>query len=373
MAGTMGVMGVMGVSGAMGVMGVSGAMGVMGVMGVSGANANSDSMNGMLIDALNKTRHGLVDEPNQGLLEPNIPQVEDASNLRRWDSSVRMKVYVFDLLSQLQFQSNPKLGSAEIGHISFKQGKGKAANTFEILPIASITRPKDTKLIAFFQEQLKLVESWSELREERASEIMCQVTPQFSFWNAIAHLSLETKPKTLELMLLGLQLCAFAEVRFKHALSCPRPVDYSTNLQPIIPTPTHATLPSGHATESFFMAHMLECLLPKGNAYHDQLQGLATRVAINRTIAGLHFPADSQAGQMLGQSLAEYFVALCKKDNAKPTWQARSIDLNEYDSDDDFLTNPLSPGDVTSFPAPSKTLTPIQWLWDAATAECSII
>jgi hypothetical protein len=330
-------------------------------------------MNGMLIDALNKTRHGLVDEPNQGLREPTIPTVEDASNLRRWDGSVRMKVYGFDLLSQLQFEADPKLGSAKIGHLSLHRGKNKAANTFEVLPIASITRPKDAKLNSFFTEQLKLVESWSELREERASEIMSQVTPQFSFWNAIAHLSLETKPKTLELMLFGLQLCAFAEVRFKHSLSCPRPVDYSTNLHPIIPTPTHATLPSGHATESFFMAHMLENLLPNGADYQGQLQGLAARVAINRTVAGLHFPADSQAGQMLGQSLAEYFVAICKKDNAKPSWQARAIDLNKYDSSVDFLPNKLSAGDLTSFNASSNQLTPIQWLWDAASAECAII
>ena len=40
-----------------------------------------------------------------------------------------------------------------------------------------------------------------------------------------------------------------------------------------------------------------------------QLQRQATRIATNRVIAGVHFPLDSIAGRMLGQSLGEYFVS----------------------------------------------------------------
>ena len=34
----------------------------------------------------------------------------------------------------------------------------------------------------------------------------------------------------------------------------------------------------------------------------------AERVAINRQVAGVHFPVDSAAGQLLGLTLGEYFV-----------------------------------------------------------------
>jgi hypothetical protein len=42
----------------------------------------------------------------------------------------------------------------------------------------------------------------------------------------------------------------------------------------------------------------------------------ASRVAINRTIAGVHFPVDSVAGQVLGLALGEYFVHRARKPNA---------------------------------------------------------
>ena len=39
---------------------------------------------------------------------------------------------------------------------------------------------------------------------------------------------------------------------------------------------------------------------------------LATRIAVNRTIAGVHFPIDSAAGAVLGLTLGLYFVARCQ-------------------------------------------------------------
>jgi len=80
----------------------------------------------------------------------------------------------------------------------------------------------------------------------------------------------------------------------------------------MIPTPGHGSWPSGHATEAFAIATVLQALLPKGDRYKEQLERQAARIAVNRTVAGLHFPVDSAVGRLLGTALAEFFVARCR-------------------------------------------------------------
>ena len=45
----------------------------------------------------------------------------------------------------------------------------------------------------------------------------------------------------------------------------------------------------------------------------------AARIAINRTVAGVHFPVDSMAGQLLGLTVAEYFIKRSKDDSPTET------------------------------------------------------
>jgi hypothetical protein len=88
----------------------------------------------------------------------------------------------------------------------------------------------------------------------------------------------------------------------------------------MIPTPGHGAWPSGHSTEAFITASVVQSLLDaaqpgkkkqpgNGEASHEQLQRLAARIAINRTVAGLHYPVDSAVGRLLGTALGEFFVA----------------------------------------------------------------
>src|SRR5205823_4062756 len=79
---------------------------------------------------------------------------------------------------------------------------------------------------------------------------------------------------------------------------------------------------SGHATETFISALVLLRLLQASgtapyNVFADQqswalqLMRLASRIAINRTVAGVHFPVDSAAGAVLGLTLGQYFFHRC--------------------------------------------------------------
>ena len=57
------------------------------------------------------------------------------------------------------------------------------------------------------------------------------------------------------------------------------------------------------------------------DSWRTQLIRLASRVAVNRTVAGVHFPVDSAAGCFLGLTLGEYFCrALHRRARATTTF-----------------------------------------------------
>jgi membrane-associated phospholipid phosphatase len=196
--------------------------------------------------------------------------------------------------------------------------KAPSGSAFQVLSgpslIAEIGRPKKTT----FEKQIPLVLSWAELRNERATEIMAQIDPQYAFWSSIVYLHPDRTRRTFELINIVLQFCVYVEMRFKHALACYRPVEYNAQVQPMLTTPGHGTFPMGHATQAYAVAHVLKSLLklnpakPAHARVIEQLERQMARITTNRVIAGVHFPVDSMAGRMLGVALGEYFVGRCK-------------------------------------------------------------
>jgi membrane-associated phospholipid phosphatase len=113
----------------------------------------------------------------------------------------------------------------------------------------------------------------------------------------------------------------------------------------MIVTPTHGSLPSGHATEVAIMAYVLWSLMrgaapstppvgATGNPQYGgpewgrQFMGLAERIAVNRQVAGVHFPVDSSAGALLGLTLGAYLVA--RFQSATATYQAWDFDGTQF-------------------------------------------
>ena len=162
-----------------------------------------------------------------------------------------------------------------------------------------------------------------------------------------------------------------AHMRFKAELQCPRPVELSAQVQPMILTPGHNSLPSGHATEAYMTAFILRELRGEalGSGLDTQLQRQAARIAINRTVAGVHYPIDSVAGRILGTCLAEYFLARCDSARQK-TFNARAFEPSQYQATADFdwtapLPNPMPSGNGLH----AEPATYLAWLWNRAIGE----
>jgi hypothetical protein len=210
----------------------------------------------------------------------------------------------------------------------------------------------------------------------------------------------------MELIHAALRFAYAVEMRVKLALNCRRPHEYSPQMQPIIACPLHGSLPSGHATEAFLFAHLLAVLSTGKESLHgragqsvwvNQLMRQANRIAVNRTVAGVHFPVDSVAGCLLGLTLAEYLVKLCegKQDGEEQGFRScefrgmlypmREEDPNKvdfiwqnfYDVDQNKLNVKKDAiieryasvlGASHPLPKPSKQL---EWLWKKAKDEWS--
>ena len=78
-----------------------------------------------------------------------------------------------------------------------------------------------------------------------------------------------------------------------------RPLHFDKRIKPITETPGHASYPSGHSSSSFLISYLLSDILIGDNA---SVLCDAARIAVEREIAGLHYPSDSDAGQIWAKS-----------------------------------------------------------------------
>lgn len=296
-------------SGAGGWGGAGGWSGAGGWGGWNGAGAQGGwsaapaDANPLLSTALIQSR-GALAGPFQGpAIKVPWPALNDPKRLAEWDVGPRMEICQLELMAGLEFTIASR-DTVELGYAAATRAR-PGINQF-----VSLTRPP----LGLLQKQLWLVANYAELRADRGSEVLAQTVPQVPFWSSIIGLTAYRHKYTTELIGLMLSLASHVEMRFKHEFACPRPVVLSPQIQPMIATPGHGSWPSGHATEAFAVAAMLQALLPQGAAYQEQLERQAARIAVNRTVAGLHYPVDTAAGRLLGTALAEFLVARCHGD-----------------------------------------------------------
>ena len=253
----------------------------------------------MLSDALVATRDGIVGYwKADGTVPARAPQNLPDSDLMYLTPTYRG--FVHDHILSRAFgvtTSGPKSGDATV--------------TLGKLNLIRIERPADSVFVA----QLQHLKTYADLRAERISEVSVQIHDLISFFGALCHLDSGRRRHTLEALNTVQRLCFHVEFMVKHFCRAARPVDLSSQVQPMIQTPSHSSYPNGHATEAFALATVVHALLGGKDPAADMVKGtpefrLAERIAANRIVAGVHFPVDTLAGAALGVTIGRAFLAL---------------------------------------------------------------
>jgi hypothetical protein len=156
-----------------------------------------------------------------------------------------------------------------------------------------------------------------EYRDAVISEALQQRGTLLGYFQAILPFNTLTHPNTVILANAALQIGQFVAIYHKGRYNRPRPSQLVPALLPPIDVPHHAAYPSAHATEAFLVAHCLNKVMrtnrgtergplletahtnpPTRNALFD----MASRIARNREVMGVHFKTDSLAGEIVAEA-----------------------------------------------------------------------
>ena len=221
--------------------------------------------------------------------------------LWRWGSEFRVRAAVADLVGRF-FVEEKKLWL--ITRSAKKAPTLTCAASFEVKPLdATDATAHDLQIDKVLRAAVE--------REDRLPEILMQSTDLWPFYGSVTGIDLARAPITAELLDVAWRWADHIVMALKHQVAEPRPVQRDARVLPVIPTPGHGSLPSGHATISKLTSDLLIALLYAPESQRAlQLDRLARRIAFNRVVAGVHFPMDSEAGHVLGRQLAALFIAL---------------------------------------------------------------
>ena len=157
---------------------------------------------------------------------------------------------------------------------------------------------------AEIEEELRILHSYIEMRTpEKIWEISSEIEVEDALFDK-QYLEDILKEKTETKKLLKEMFDRFEpiEVAFKKEFDRVRPSVYDQTLGTVIQVPGHPAYPSYHAADSTIIALLLGELNPeKSDVYLQDVE----RISRNREIAGVHYPSDSIAGQMLARDFYE--------------------------------------------------------------------
>jgi hypothetical protein len=258
-------------------------------------------------------------------------------------------------------------------------------------PFYKLSRPN----ITCFEDQLKFMRDYMDQRPDRAAEIMSQLGFPTPYFMMILGLQASPNHNTMELITITQVLAAHVAMLVKHHLACRRPDRLGAKVMPMIPTPAHGSFPSAHATEAFAVAEVLKTLIKNVENYPDfekpdkavasvehlsdlekrqkLIDKLAERIAVNRTVAGMHYPIDSWAGAILGRAVGQIVLSKC---GAGSTIEAYDYRAHAHC---DFFVDEFVKGENPPFGVHQKDSVTVAssdlfaWLWKKARKEFDLV
>jgi membrane-associated phospholipid phosphatase len=281
----------------------------------------------LMMQALRKSRAKITRLGDSRALSPVNPQ---AQPLWKWAPEFRAEAVSGELHSRLQVHGRsvwlvePPAAASGSANATLR-----AQRLIDVPDLADLEaaepapgQRRDQGYTA--DEQIDRVMRAAVEREDRLPEILIQARGLWPFFQSITGVQLERVPAFFDLLIALESWTLRALMQIKHHIAAPRPVERSSLVMPLIDTPGHGSLPSGHATQAAFNAELLSLLM-----YHDAegrplaapqnrtdlLDRFARRAAFNREVAGVHFPVDSLAGYWLGRQLALAVAALAEPTN----------------------------------------------------------
>jgi hypothetical protein len=282
-------------------------------------------------EAMTTAREACIDPADQVAWDLEERWTRSQGHIMRWDPWVRSYLCSQDLISSISFQSGT-IRDGLFPHGSHPERRFQVTLLADLpiapddehggyphghacpkRPLVTLIRPAPH----VFKAQTAQVIAWAELRQERMPEILTQIQNTYAFWGSLIPIQTDRLRATRELLDAAVQFAMFAEMRMKNELATWRPTDYSAQVQPVVTTPGHGSLPCGHCTEAYVIKEVLQSLLrmdrtvDRHKGLREQFSRVAARLSMNRVIAGLHFPVDNLAGRLLGKVLGRYFVLRC--------------------------------------------------------------
>lgn len=99
----------------------------------------------------------------------------------------------------------------------------------------------------------------------------------------------------------------------KYAYWTIRPAQLDREFRPVIPVPNHPSYPSAHTCFSTAAAAVLAHLFPRDG---EAMAALAREAGESRIWAGIHYPGDVAAAELLGRRVAERAIHRARNDGA---------------------------------------------------------
>lgn len=220
----------------------------------------------------------------------------------RWAPPFRIAAAVAELSARLPVQG-PALWHVE-GQGALR--RGRQALQAEALFYVDV----DALAQVDWDRQIDKVVRAAVEREDRLPEILTQAGDLWPFFVSVTGLALDRAPVAGELLAACETWVLQSLMLLKHQVAALRPNQRSSLVVPVIETPGHGSVPSGHATVAAFHARMLTHLLPIEPTRRALLDRLARRIAFNRVVAGVHCPVDNRIGYELGRTMADAVAML---------------------------------------------------------------